>query len=135
MKLEGFDIWVTRASGAYSATRFILSQIKTDENAKEERHLYVFFDRMLAEKALSDAVKKHCSGEYRIGSFLKQDIIGTHVYLKASAGIRFRFIEPAEVIPLAAQIMEDLGIGQARILDIRKQEMTTLTRKQIPTRR
>ena len=131
MKLEEFDIWVTRASGAYSATRYWLSHIETDENAKEEHHLYVFFDRMLDETALNDAVKKRFSGDYRSGCFLKCDFIGDHVYLKASAGIRFRFKEPAEIIPLAAQLMEDMDIDQARIFNIWKNEMTTLTRKKI----
>ncbi len=131
MKLEEFDVRTTIAGGAYSATRYWLSHIETDENAKEEHHLYVFFDRMLDETALDDAVKKRFSGDYRIGCFLKRDFIGDHVYLKASAGIRFRFKEPAEIIPLAAQLMEDTDFDQARIFDIRKREMTTLTRKKI----
>ena len=128
MKLEGFRIWIGSLVGPYSSSRFFRSLIMTGEHAEEERHFYIFFDKALQKEMLDQSVRKHFSGDVRIGCFLKEDCNGTHVYLKNAPGLCVRFEEQKNVVTMVSRLMEDLDIQQSRTFDAQKNEMIVLTK-------
>ena len=115
VKMDHYEVYSQWPAWNAWLCMYFSSQLLKEEHAKEEKHIYVVFDKKVSETALDEAIKERYSGDYRIGLYLKGGGYCKDVFRKESPGIRIRFREKDEVIPLVLQLMRAFDIMQARI--------------------